>query len=247
MQRMIRSSLALGLLSFMPCAARAQNQSSPCAHASRAVGLLQVSTSAGCPFSATVEVLRTKTLAGGTRIQTKAKSLVYRDSYGRVSYYNYQPVGLNEPYPDSPNLILIQDTVVGFSYFLLPQSSHVAERSALNPPAASSPRSARLAQSQPEAKDSVEQLGTQDILGFVVTGRKITRTLPAGMEHNDQPITIVSETWRSSELGLTFLRKTSDPLNGDDEVRVTSFEQSEPDPARFQLPAGYTFQDQKPR
>lgn len=77
--------------------ARAQDQS-PCAPTRQAFGFLQVRSTAGCPFSAIVEVLKTQTLADGTHIQTKAKVLVYRDSYGRVSYYSYQPVGLDEPY-----------------------------------------------------------------------------------------------------------------------------------------------------
>jgi hypothetical protein len=234
MKPLVRYVLALGLFSLLNSGARAQ-------------GLLRVNPNPGRPFSATVEMLRTQTLGDGTHIQTRAKSLIYRDSAGRIAYYSYQPVGLDEPYPDSPNFIRIQDSVAGFGYFLLPQSSHVATRYSLTPPASSSPRPAPPKPSQPEPKFTSESLGTQDILGFFVTGERVTRTYPVGMEHNDRPITVVIETWSSTELGLVFLRKVSDPRNGDDEVHVTSFEQSEPDPALFQLPAGYTFQDQKPR
>lgn len=248
MKPLLRWTLAFGSLLFLTCVARAQNQpSSPCAAVSRAFGFLQVSSSAGCPFSATVETLRTQTLADGTRIQTKAKSLVYRDSYGRVAYYSYQPVGLNEPDPDSPNFITISDPVAGFGYILLPQRSHVATRASLTLPATSVPRAAPPTQSHPEPKFTSEHLGTQDMLGFLVTGERTTRTFPAGSYHNDRPITVVSETWRSPEMGLVFLHKIFDPLNGDDEFRVISFEQSEPDAALFQLPAGYTVQDQRPR
>jgi hypothetical protein len=249
MKSLLRWTLAFSLLSLTNCAAHAQNQPSPCAPASHVFGLLQVSSTGGCPFSATVEILRTQSLADGTHIQTKTKSLVYRDSYGRVSYYTYKPVGLDEPYPDSPNLIEIEDPVAEFVYFLLPQSSHVAIRHSLIPAAhSSSPGDhAAPASSRPEPKFTSEQLGTQDILGYVVTGRRTTRTFPAGMEHNDRPITVVIEIWRSQEFGLVFLRKASDPRNGDEEVRVTSFEQSEPDPGLFQLPSGYTVQDQRPR
>lgn len=247
MKPLIRWTLAFGLLSFMACAARAQNQSSPCAPASRAFGILQVRSTTGCPFSATVETLRTQTLSDGTHIQTKAKFLVYRDSYGRVAYYSYKPVGLNEPDRDSPNFIQISDPVAGYVYFLLPQSSHVATRASLAPPDTSSPRSAPPTPPRPQPQLSSEQLGTQDILGFLVTGERTTRAFPAGTFHNDRPIAVVSETWRSPELGLVFLRKISDPRNGDDEIRVIGLEQSEPAPALFQFPAGYTVQDHKPR
>lgn len=67
------------------------------------------------------------------------------------------------------------------------------------------------------------------------------------MDHNDRPITVVSETWRSLDLGLIFLQRGSDPRSVDEEIRVTSFERSEPNAALFQLPSGYTFRDQKPR
>jgi hypothetical protein len=234
MKPLLRWTLVVVLFSFINCAARAQ-------------GLLRVSPSPGQPFSATVETLRTQTLAEGTRIQTRAKSLVYRDSAGRVAYYNYQPVGLDEAYPDSPNFIEIADKIAGFGYFVFPQRSHVATRYSLTPRVSSPPRSAPPKPSQPEPKFTSESLGTQDILGFSVTGERVTRTYPVGMEHNDRPITVVIETWSSPELGLVFLRKGSDPRTGDEEARVTSFEQSEPDPALFRLPTGYTFEDQKPR
>lgn len=250
MKPFLRWTFAFGLLLSLNCAAHAQNQPpSPCASANRAFGSLGVTASTGCPFSATAEILRTKTLADGTRIQTRAKSLVYRDSYGRVAYYTYQPVGLNDPDPDSPNFIQILDPVAGYEFFLLPQSSHVATRHSLAPApsAANVPPPAPSGPPRPQPKFTREQLGTQDMLGFLVTGERMTRTYPAGAEHSDRPITVVTEIWRSPELGLIFLRKVSDPRNADDEFRLTSFEQSEPDPSLFQIPAGYTIQDQKPR
>ncbi len=253
MKPLLRWTLAFSLLLFLNCAAQAQNQPpSPCAAGNHAFGSLGVTASTGCPFSATAEILRTKTLADGTRIQTRAKSLVYRDSYGRVAYYTYQPVGLNEPDPNSPNFIQILDPVAGYAYFLLPQSSsHVATRHSLAPPLpaaeANVSRPAPSDPSRPQPKFTREQLGTQDMLGFLVTGERMTTIYSAGTEHSDRPITVVSETWRSPEMGLVFLRKTSDPSNADDEFRVTSFAQSEPDAAVFQIPAGYTIQDQKPR
>lgn len=248
MKLLLRWTLAFSLLLFLTCPARAQDRSpSPCAAANHAFGSLGVRSSAGCPFSATAQILRTQTLADGTRIQTRAKSLVYRDSYGRVAYYTYKPVGLNEPDPDSPIFIQILDPVAGYAYILLPQSSHVATRHSLAPlaSAANVPPPAPSAPPQPHPKFTREQLGTQDMLGFLVTGERITRTYPAGAEHNDRPITVVTEVWRSPELGLVFLRKASDPRNADNEFRVTSFEQFEPDAALFQIPAAYTIQDQR--
>ena len=248
MKPLLRWTLAFVFVLSLNCAARAQNHpASPCSAGRSAYASMEVSLSAGCPFSATVEERRTQTLGDGTRLQTKAKSLVYRDSYGRVAYYAYQPVGLDEPYPDSANFIQIWDTVAGFHYVLLPERSHVATRFSLNPPASSFQRSAPPTPPQPRPKVTVEQLGTQDMLGFLVMGERMTRTYPVGAQHNDRPITVVTEIWHSPDLGLDFLRKGSDPRNADEEFRIASFDQSEPDAALFQLPAGYTVEDQKNR
>ena len=67
---------------------------------------------------------------------------------------------------------------------------------------------------------------------------------PAGAEGNDRPLTEVRETWRSADMGITLLEKTSDPQKGDSERRMTNLEQTEPDPALFQVPADYTIEDQ---
>lgn len=245
MKPLTKCIVIFGLLAFMNCVANAQNQSTPCAPVSRAFGFLQVTAATGCPFSATVEMLRTQTLADGTHIKTKAKSLVYRDSYGRVAYYTYQPVSPDKPDPNSPNFITISDPVAGFSYILLPQKSHVATRYSLTQPSA--PPVPPPPPTEPQPKTVFEHIGTQNILGVIVTGQRLTRMFSVGMDHNDRPITVVSETWRSREMGLVFLKNGSDSRNVDEEIRVTSFEQSEPDAALFQPPVGYTTQDQKLR
>jgi len=80
--------------------------------------------------------------------------------------------------------------------------------------------------------------------GLLVIGRRTTMTIPAGAEGNDRALTIVSESWISSDMGITLLEKTSDPRSGDSERQMTNLEQAEPDVALFQVPADYTIQDQ---
>lgn len=247
MNTLLKLLLLCGFLSLANSTALAQPQPSPCDSGRVSFSLLQANSSTGCPFSATVEILRTQTLADGTHIQTRAKTFVYRDSFGRISSYGYQPVGLGEADPDSPNFVQIYDPIAGFVYFFDPQRSNVATRSPLYRPGSPVPPSAHKAPPPPEPKVTVERLGTQDMLGFSVTGEKRIRAFPAGMIRNDRPITVVSETWSSPDLGLVLLRKTSDPRSGDTEIRVTSLEQSEPDPSLFELPAGTTIHDQPPR
>jgi hypothetical protein len=245
MNALLKLTVVCGFLSLANCAARAQSQPSPCGPARGSFSILHASSSTGCPFSATVEILRTQTLSDGTHIHTRSKALVYRDSLGRISSYGYEPVGLDDPDPDSPNFIQIYDPVAGFTYFFTPQGSNTAMRSPLYRPGSPLPPSAHLA--QPEPKFTFEPLGTQTMLGLSVTGEKMIRTFPVGMIHNDRPITVVYETWSSPELGLVLLRKTSDPRSADNEIRVTNLEQSEPDPSLFELPPGTTIRDPTPR
>jgi hypothetical protein len=89
----------------------------------------------------------------------------------------------------------------------------------------------------------VEKLGTQKMEGILAMGTKIAITIPAGTNGNDRDITTVTETWKSSEMGITLLEKLTDPRYGDSERRITNLELSEPDAALFEVPADYTIQD----
>jgi hypothetical protein len=92
----------------------------------------------------------------------------------------------------------------------------------------------------PEPEPVVEALGSQQLEGLLVIGRRITRTIPVGVEGNDHVLTTVTETWASSVMGITLLKKSSDPRSGDMVRRMTNLRQTEPNAALFQVPADYT-------
>jgi hypothetical protein len=195
---------------------------------------LQVSPRIGCPLSAVIEITHTQTLADGTHVQTKSKTLVYRDSLGRVRFDNYAPA------QEAPSYIQIFDPVEGLRYFIQPQFA-IASRSKWTAP----PPSRSVGSTSPPAPQSAdEKLESQQMEGLLVMGRRTTMTIPAGAEGNDRALTIVSESWISSDMGITLLEKTSDPRSGDSERQMTNLEQAEPDVALFQVPADYTIQDQ---
>jgi hypothetical protein len=225
---------------------KAQTQSSACPPAEKSIHLLWVGSLTGCPFSAVIDIGRTQTLADGSHIQTKTKDLVYRDSLGRIRYEMYGPAVIDKSSPEAPTIVRIYDPVAGFEYVLQPQSA-IAYRNSLNEPTTSQRAGAKpqlsfaqASASPPRPKMTVEKLEPQHMEGLLVTGRRTTRTIPAGAEGNDQALTIVSESWISSDMGITLLEKTSDPRSGDSERRMTNLEQSEPDAALFQVPAEYT-------
>ena len=75
------------------------------------------------------------------------------------------------------------------------------------------------------------------IEGVAVEGRKTTTVIPAGQVGNEQPITIVSEEWRSPELNLLVLTKHSDPRTGESSYRLQNIIRAEPDPLALHGPA----------
>lgn len=79
--------------------------------------------------------------------------------------------------------------------------------------------------------------------GLAVDGRKNSEVIPAGAIGNEQPITITSEEWRSSELQVLVLTRHSDPRSGDSTYRLANVIRAEPDPSLFMVPPDFTVKD----
>lgn len=96
----------------------------------------------------------------------------------------------------------------------------------------------------PGADDVVkEDLGEQVIDGVVAKGTRATTTIAAGAIGNDQPITIVSEQWFSSDLEVLVMTRHSDPRVGETTYRLTNVTRSEPDRSLFATPGDYTISE----
>jgi hypothetical protein len=85
-----------------------------------------------------------------------------------------------------------------------------------------------------------ESLGTKTIEGIQVTGTRSTTTIPAGTIGNDRDLSIVRETWYSSELKLVIQSTQSDPRFGETTYTLKNIQQGSPDVTLFQVPANYT-------
>jgi hypothetical protein len=247
-----KSMLICGQLLLAGHTAIAQMQHSRCPQSSKGYGIAGAAASfTGCPFSATIESESTQTLADGTHVEKKFKALVYRDSGGRIRYETFAPTNPDKDFPEAPNMIHIFDPVAGFSYILTPEPA-VASRHRLDDPATSLEQDKKLQHSSapvsasvrtPNPEPVVEQLGSQLMEGFSVTGRKITTTIPAGAEGNDRVLTLVTEIWESSVMGVTLLKMSSDPRTGDLVRRMTNLRETEPDAVLFQVPPDYTIRE----
>jgi hypothetical protein len=90
-----------------------------------------------------------------------------------------------------------------------------------------------------------EELGTRNILGVETSGYRDTTVTNAGVLGNDQPLNSVSEYWHSRQLGINLLSVRSSPYFGKQTFTITELSVGEPDAQKFQLPEGYTVNDQR--
>lgn len=214
----------------------------------------------GEPYSAEQVTENVQTLADGTHITQPSESTkFYRDSQGRTRMEHTFPLPPGVQGAATPSMIEITDPVAGVHY-MLDSNRKQAQKMTLPtlpppPPPSSETRAARTARIMPanvsgdESKRpqfSHESLGTQTIEGLVAEGTRTTTSYPAGSIGNDRPITVTNEMWRSTELKITVLAKTSDPRSGERTTKLINISRAEPDPSLFQVPAEYEVIEQQP-
>lgn len=88
-----------------------------------------------------------------------------------------------------------------------------------------------------------EDLGLRTIAGLEARGTRTTLVVPAGEAGNDQPFTIVTEDWRSTQYDIPLLTIHEDPRSGRRTDEIVEFHPGEPDPGLFQVPKGYTVEE----
>lgn len=103
----------------------------------------------------------------------------------------------------------------------------------------------RIGPHSPEAAPATENLGDQTIAGVHVTGTRVTTTIPAGTMGNDQPISVVSESWFSPELKTTIMTKHTDPWAGELKTQFMNVSTAPPDQSLFTVPADYKIVEEK--
>ncbi|HUO28180.1 MAG TPA: hypothetical protein VMU80_03110 [Bryobacteraceae bacterium] len=195
----------------------------------------------GQPYSADEKTETVRTLADGTHITVRSdKGRVYRDSEGRTrEEQTFSP----RPGTEATLVIIINDPIAHTRYILDP-ASKTGRKTSNEIPRANSHPAPRGQSDTPEPKTTIEKLGTETIEGVLVEGKRHTTVWPAGSKRrNDQPITEVSEAWRSPELQVLVLSKNTDPERGETTHTLTNISRAEPDPSLFQPPADCTLTD----
>jgi hypothetical protein len=209
----------------------------------------------GAPFSAVEVRTFQEQLASGNSINRTSQTTLYRDTQGRTrSEVTITPEASagKQPY----TMIIISDPVAGVRHVLdsstmTSHSSHIPmaragsaaggrgqARSATPPASGTATPAVRTARGG--AQIAKTDLGSQVKNGVLATGTHETETIPAGKIGNAQAITVVRETWFSTELKRAVEMKVVDPQRGNSTMELTNLVPGEPGAALFSVPSGYT-------
>jgi len=211
----------------------------------------------GAPYAADGVTESTQTLGDGTHINRQETYSIYRDGEGRIRRESGDEVWISDPVASvcyvlntklqTARKLGLSSTVVFDKMRTLDahKAKSKAEAGAAAGPIWFSSGAmvggvmAGGVTSKAEAPKS-EALGKQEMEGVEVDGTRTTTVIPQGQIGNDRPLQIVHERWESPELHVTVLSKHTDAMMGDRVERLTNVRRGEPDPALFQVPAGYT-------
>jgi hypothetical protein len=221
----------------------AQNeQRGPDGSTSTFVHGIEVLPAQGRPFSAASHIIWTRTLEDGTVLQRHLDSEIARDSNGRI-------------YRESHTFVGAGDTSKLSRFYILDPIRHT--RTACDP----GPRHCTVTPYFARAEFSVtpagpidngkgyltrESLGTSTRDGLDVTGTRETTTIDAGIVGNDRALRSTREFWYSADLQVNLEVTRKDPREGTQVIQIDNLSRSEPDPSRFQVPAGFTVEDTRP-
>jgi hypothetical protein len=186
------------------------------------------------PFSAVVELESSQVLPDGSTDEKKTFNNIARDAAGRI--YNERRSMTPASFNGTPRILMmhIYDPESRLNTFLDP-STHIARQSVFNKPMV-----------DPASGSQGEDLGSDMMENVEVHGTRKSRTIPAEFSGTGQAIVITDEYWYSADLHLNMLVKHNDPRTGEQTVTVTHLNRSEPDEARFQIPASYKVVDETP-
>jgi len=160
----------------------------------------------------------------GTTAPQKRSSerIVYRDSEGRVRTETFYDSG-------QPMAVSIQDPIKNTFTFMKVVGKTV---STVDLP--------RIGPPPPGRGWDVERLPPRVIDGISAEGVRFTRTIHQAPDGSAITDTIVEEDWLSNKLGVVLERKFQSQRTGTTTDTISSFKQTEPDPALFTVPSDYS-------
>jgi len=94
-----------------------------------------------------------------------------------------------------------------------------------------------------EPDPHAESLGQKFIEGLQAEGTRRTTVIEAGAIGNQQPITVVSEQWFSSDLEVLVMTRHRDPRSGETSYTLSNIVRAEPREGLFDVPPDYTIRE----
>jgi hypothetical protein len=193
------------------------------------------------PFSGVVNIERTMVRKDGSVMQFKSTRKVARDTRGRI--HNEFSMLIPVSSTDTPEVLHI--------HLYDPQTRISTEidirkrtfwTETMNHPPSTEPPSIRFAAPDGNAPASEftkqEDLGIREIEGVPAHGIRQTQTVTD--ENDGKQVVITDEYWYSQDLRINLMIKHNDPRKGMTTMTVAQVTRTEPDPAFFEVPEGYT-------
>jgi hypothetical protein len=197
------------------------------------------------PFSAVVNVERSVVLRNGSVVDFKTIRNIGRDSRGRI--HNESRMQVPASSTDTPEVVRIHlyDPQTRISTMINPGEKTFSTKTVNHPPSTvpptiryASPAGSSLPQNEFTKE---EDLGVHDMEGVQVRGVGQTQIISAESSGTGKEIVITDEHWYSDDLRIYLMIKHSDPRRETVTMRVAQVTRAEPEPALFEVPAGYKF------
>ena len=199
------------------------------------------------PFSGIVNIEQTIVRSDGFVMQFKSTRAVARDTRGRI--HNELRALIPVSSANTPDVlnILLYDPQTRISTEIDVRKRTFWTRTVNHPPS-TEPPSIRFAAPDGNAPSNEftqqEDLGIRDIEGVPAHGIRESQTIADGKDGKE--VVMTDEYWYSQELRMNLMVKHSDPRKGTTTMTVTQVTRTEPDPAFFAIPEGYTHPGAQP-
>jgi hypothetical protein len=196
------------------------------------------------PFSAVVDVERTRIRSDGSVFNVRSIRSMARDGIGRI--HNESRTFIPATGAGTPEIVHIHlyDPRTRIATELDARTRTFYTETMNHPPSTvpptvryGSPSSTGVPRND-FARE--EDLGSQEIEGVLARGVRETQIIPAEGNETGKEIAITDEYWYSDELRINVVMKHSDPRIGTTALTVTHITRGEPDPALLEIPEGYT-------
>jgi hypothetical protein len=235
--------LAVSLLFSCTLAAQESQEPSrgPDRGASFRVPGIQILPAVERPFSGRDHIEWTRTLEDGTTVQTHLYATLARDSQGRIyrEHMTFVPASSSQQ-SRRIDIVLLDPvthtrTICVVATHRCTVTVYKASASFTPPPAGPLDNGTRYL--------TRESLGSDVVNGINVVGTRETVSIDAGVLGNNQPLVTTREFWYSPDLQVNLSVTRKDPREGTQVIHVVDLSRSDPDPAMFQVPAGYVIEN----